>query len=77
MSPPLAYWSSGGEIRAASRPVPLADAQALLGVHLDEARAAVAAGAPQSALRALALASELNAAVLRLQDWRAAAASPR
>ena len=46
-----------------------ADAQALLGIHLDEARAAIAAGAASRALRAVELAGELNRAVLRLQDW--------
>jgi hypothetical protein len=75
MSRPLTYWASGGEIRAADRPLEPVDAQAMLGVHLDEARAAVAAGASSRALRALELAGELNRAVLRLQDWRAAAAA--
>ena len=73
MTSPLTYWSSGGEIQAASGPVSLTDAKALLGVHLDEARAAIAAGARRAALRALDLATELSVAVAQCQEWRAAA----
>ena len=75
MTAPLTYWCSGGEILAAERPLAMTDAQALLGLHLDEARAAVVGGASATALRALALAAELHAAVLRLQDWRTAASA--
>ena len=77
MIAPLTYWSVGGEICVARRPVPLADAYALLGVHLDEARTAIAAGATQCGLHALDLAAQLHAATMRSQDWRAAAVSPR
>jgi hypothetical protein len=73
----LTYWSCGGEIRAARRPLPPEDADALLGVHLDEARAAIAAGTTLQGLRALDLAAQLHAAVLRSRDWRAAGGPPR
>ena len=77
MSPPLTYWTSGGQICASSQPVSFADAQALMSVHLDEARAALAVGAPQAALRALGQAAELSAAFLGAQDWRAAGGGRR
>ena len=77
MIAPLTYWSSGGEICAATRPLALGDANALLGVHLDEARAALAAGATRCGLRALDLATQLHTAVSRSQEWRAATVPPR
>lgn len=76
MNKALTYWSSGGDICAFRRAVSLSDANALLGLHLDEARAALEAGATLCGLRSLDLASQMHAAVTRSQDWRAAS-SPR
>ena len=69
------YWSSGGDVLARGAAVQLADARALLGVHLDEARVAVAAGAGRTALRVLDLAAQLDVAIARCLAWRAAAGS--
>ena len=68
----LTYWASGGEVRMRGAAVSPADARAVLAVHLDEARSALAAHAPVAALQALRLATELSHAITAAQDWRRA-----
>jgi hypothetical protein len=72
MKAPLIYWASGGEVRMRGAAVSPADARAVLGVHLDEARSAIAARAPEAALRALRLAAELGQAITGAHEWRRA-----
>lgn len=73
MMRPLTYWCSGGDLCARGAGLAVADALALRDLHLDEARAAVAAGSPDAASAALALANELGEALRAAGDWRAAA----
>jgi hypothetical protein len=68
----LTYWASGGEVRTRGAAVSPADARAVIEVHLDEARSAVAANAPEAALQALRLAAELGQAIAGAHDWRLA-----
>jgi hypothetical protein len=71
---PKTYWSSGGDLLATGgRPIDEADARALRSVHLDEARAAVRAGAPHARSAALRLVAQLDEALAQARRWRQAA----
>jgi hypothetical protein len=71
MSPPLAYWHSGGAVMAAGgRVLNPADVEALLGLYVDEARAAKAAGKPSP--RAEHLIRQLADASHAAARWRRA-----
>jgi hypothetical protein len=72
MNTRLTYWACGGEVRMRGAAVSPADARAVIEVHLDEARSAIAARAPEAALRALRLAAELGQAMAGAHDWRRA-----
>lgn len=70
---PATYWHCGGDLVA--RPCFIlddADAQALRGAHLDEARAALCAGDRGTARRALTLVHEINRALNGARRWRRA-----
>jgi len=73
MTPPLAYWSSGGDLIAGRglRMTP-ADAQALWELHLDEAYAAALAGDRSGQAMASRLAVQLKRAVRAQTRWRQA-----
>lgn len=69
----MTYWSSGGEILASGvGAISLADAEALLSLHRDEARAATEVRSPEAFSRAHRLAAELGEALSRARLWRRA-----
>ena len=73
MNPPLTYWHSGGDMMCAGGTVlSVGDAAGLHDLHLDEARAAAAAGEELLSMRALKLAAELSAAAEAAWRWRRA-----
>jgi hypothetical protein len=76
MSPPLAYWHCGGEVLCA-RGLALApsDAEALLGLYLDEARAAAVVGDQIAQATALRLALQLSEAKTAAMRWSQAASA--
>lgn len=75
MSCPLTYWHSGGDLLCAGRTTAdLADAQALLALYDDEARAAANAGDARTRATALQFAAELSEAIRAAKRWRRAAA---
>ncbi len=73
MSRPLAYWHSGGDMMCAGgMTLSRADAAWLQKLHLDEARAADAAGDRSLSERVLELATELSTTVEAADRWRRA-----
>jgi len=73
MSPPLAYWHSGGDMMCVGGKIlSPADAAWLYDLYLDEARAAAEAGDGAAGARALELATELSAAGEAAGRWRRA-----
>ena len=78
MKPPLAYWCSGGDLIAGrGARLSIADARALWGLYLDEARAATAAGDREAETRAARLAAQLLRAVKARQRWVKASGKTR
>jgi hypothetical protein len=74
MSAPARYWTCGGDIIAAPRHnVSQSDAEALLELHVEEARAAADAGDALAMQSASNHALELAKALIRARRWRRAA----